>query len=287
LVIEDFRLIRSAIHNPKSKKSPVVEFSDTEFMICTAARLLEDRKTVFVGWGMPQLVAMLAERLYTPQLVQIFEFGAVGPQSQTPFIRGTMGGPTNVYRSLQWSNMNWAFAYAATGYVDYGMIGAAQIDAYGNVNSTLLGGTYERPGRRFPGSGGGNEVASLCWRTILVMKHEPRRFVERLDFMTSPGYLTGPGGREKAGLPRGSGPWRVVTSRALFGFNDETKRLKLLGILKGLTASEVLQGMEFKPLVAERLETLDPPTDEELRILRQQIDPSGIVIRGEKIRVER
>ncbi len=267
--------------------SPLVEFSDTEFMICTAARLLEDRKTVFVGWGMPQLVAMLAERLYTPQLVQIFEFGAVGPQSQTPFIRGTMGGPTNVYRSLQWSNMNWAFAYAATGYVDYGMIGAAQIDAYGNVNSTLLGGTYERPGRRFPGSGGGNEVASLCWRTILVMKHEPRRFVERLDFMTSPGYLTGPGGREKAGLPRGSGPWRVVTSRALFGFNDETKRLKLLGVLKGLTASEVLQGMEFKPLVAERLETLDPPTDEELRILRQQIDPSGIVIRGEKIRVER
>ena len=267
--------------------SQVVEFSDTEFMICTAARLLEDRKTVFVGWGMPQLVAMLAERLYTPQLVQIFEFGAIGPQSQTPFVRGTMGGPANVYRSLQWSNMNWAFAYAATGYVDYGMIGAAQIDAHGNVNSTLLGGTYERPGRRFPGSGGGNEVASLCWRTILVMKHEPRRFVERLDFMTSPGYLDGPGAREKAGLPRGTGPWRVVTSRALFGFDDETKRLKLLGALKGLTASEVLQGMEFKPLLAERLEELAPPTDEELRILRDQIDPSGIVIRGGNIRVER
>ena len=130
-------------------------------------------------------------------------------------------------------------------------------------------------------------MASLCWRTILVMKHEPRRFVERLDFMTSPGYLSGPGGREKAGLPRGTGPWRVVTSRALFGFDDETKRLTLLGVLRGLTASEVLQGMEFKPLLAERLEELAPPTDEELRILRDQIDPSGIVIRGEKIRVER
>jgi glutaconate CoA-transferase subunit B len=105
--------------------------------------------------------------------------------------------------------------------------------------------------------------------------------------MTSPGYLTGPGGREKAGLPRGSGPWRVVTSRALFAFDDETKRLKLLGILKGLTASEVLQGMEFKPLLAEPLETLDPPTDDELRTLRGEIDPSGIVIRGDKIRVER
>lgn len=264
-----------------------VEFTDTELMICAAARLLEDRKTVFVGWGMPQLVAMLAERLYTPNLVQVFEFGAIGPQSLIPFVRGTMGGPTNVYRSLQWSNMNWAFAYAGTGYVDYGMIGAAQIDAYGNVNSTLLGGTYERPGRRFPGSGGGNEVASLCWRTILVMKHEPRRFVERLDFLTSPGYLDGPGGREKAGLPRGTGPWRVVTSRALFGFDEETKRLKLMAILKDLTASEVLQGMEIKPLVAERIEELRPPTDEELRVLRDQIDPSGIVIRGEKIQVER
>ncbi len=265
----------------------MVEFTDTEFMICAAARLLEDRKTVFVGWGMPQLVAMLAERLYTPQLIQVFEFGALGPQSLTPFVRGTMGGPTNVYRSLQWTNMNWAFAYAVTGYIDYGMIGAAQIDAYGNVNSTMLGGTYERPGRRFPGSGGGNEVASLCWKTILVMKHEPRRFVERLDFMTSPGYLDGPGGREKAGLPRGTGPWRVVTSRAVFGFDEETKRLKLLGALKGLAAAEVLEGMEFKPLVAERLEPITPPKDDELEVLRKQIDPSGIVTRGEKMRAAR
>ena len=263
------------------------EFTEAEVMITLCARLLEDQKTAFIGFGMPQVAAILAQRIQAPQLVQVFEFGAVGPQSQTPFVRGTMGGPTNVYRSLQWSNMNWAFAYAATGYVDYGMIGAAQIDAHGNVNSTLLGGTYERPGRRFPGSGGGNEVASLCWRTILVMKHEPRRFVERLDFMTSPGYLSGPGGREKAGLPRGTGPWRVVTSRALFGFDDETKRLTLLGVLRGLTASEVLQGMEFKPLPAKRLEELAPPTDDELRVLRGEIDPSGIVIRGEKIRVER
>ena len=264
-----------------------IEFTDTEFMICTAARLLEDRKTVFVGWGMPQLVAMLAERLYTPQLVQLFEFGAIGPQSQTPFVRGTMGGPTNVYRSLQWSNMNWAFSYAATGYIDYGMIGAAEVDGYGNVNSTLLGGSYERPARRFPGSGGGNEVASLCWKTILVMKHEPRRFVEKLHFMTSPGYLDGPGGRERAGLPRGSGPWRLVTSRAIFGFEAESKRLLLLGVLKGLSEADVLEGMEFRPRVAEKLEELTPPSREELSILRQEIDPSGVIIRGETVRAAR
>lgn len=264
-----------------------VEFTDTEFMICAAARLLEDRKTVFVGWGMPQLVAILAERLYTPSLVQIFEFGALGPRSLTPFVRGTMGGPTNIYRSLQWTNMNWAFSYAATGYVDYGMIGALQVDPYGNINSTVLGGSYEEPARRFPGSGGGNEVASLCWKTIIVLKHEPRRFVEKLDFITSPGYGDGPGARERAGLPRGTGPWRVVTSRALFGFEEKTKRMRLLGALRGLGPEEVLAGMGFEVRQAESVEEMAPPREEELRFLREEIDPSGIIIRGEKMRAPR
>lgn len=253
-------------------------FTDTELMVCLAARLLEDRKTVFVGWGIPQVVALLAERLYTPHLLQVFEFGAIGPQSLTPFVRGTMGGPSNVYRSLQWTTMNWAFSYAATGYLDYGMIGALQVDPYGNVNSTLLGGTYDRPHRRFPGSGGGNEVASLCWKTIVVLKHEPRRFVERLDFMTSPGYLTGPGAREKAGLPRGTGPYRVVTSQALFGFDEETRRMVLVGVLRGLSVDQVIRGMGFAPLVAAKVDVLEPPTQEELSVLREQIDPARIIV---------
>jgi len=253
-------------------------FTETECTICLAARLLEDGKTVFVGWGIPQVVAILAERLYTPNLIQIFEFGAIGPQPLTPFVRGTMGGPSNVYRSLQWTTMNWAFAYAATGYLDYGMIGALQVDAYGNVNSTLLGGSYDRPERRFPGSGGGNEVASLCWKTIVVLKHEPRRFVEQLDFMTSPGYVTGPGAREAAGLPRGTGPYRVVTSQALFGFDDETRRMLLLGVLRGLSADQVTRGMGFEPRVAEKIEVLEPPTREELAVLREEIDPSRMII---------
>jgi glutaconate CoA-transferase subunit B len=265
----------------------VVEFTDTEFMICSAARLLEDRKTVFVGWGMPQVVAILAERLYTPHLVQLFEFGAVGPQSLTPFIRGTMGGPSNIYRSLQWINMNWAFSYAATGYIDYGMLGAAQVDQYGNLNSTFLGGTYEQPGRRFPGSGGGNEAASFVWKTIVVLKHEARRFVEKVDFLTSPGYLDGPGARERAGLPKDTGPWRVVTSKALFGFDEKTKKMRLLGVLKGLDPEEVIHGMGFKPEMAGKLLELEPPAADELRLLREQIDPSGIIIRGEKMRADR
>src|SRR3990170_3648074 len=132
-----------------------VEFTDTEFMIAQGARLIEDGKTIFVGWGIPQVVAMLAQKLYVPNVTQLFEFGAIGPQSVLPFVRGAMGGPQNTYRSLQWLNMN----------------------------STFLGGTFRKPERRFAGSGGGNQVASHCWKTIIVIKHEGRWFVPNVDFL--------------------------------------------------------------------------------------------------------
>jgi len=260
-----------------------IEFTDTEFMIAQGARLLEDGTSIFVGWGIPQIVAILAQKLYVPNVVQLFEFGAVGPQSLLPFVRGTMGGPQNTYRSLQWLSMNWAFAYSACGYMDYGMLGALQVDPYGNINSTYLGGTYEKPERRFAGSGGGNQVASHCWRTITIIKHEGRRFVPRIDFLTSPGYLGGPGAREKSGLPRGTGPYRVVTSKALFGFDEETKRMTLLSVLRGLEPEDVLKGMAFRPETAETIGEISPPTEEELRLLREEIDPSRIIIRGERM----
>lgn len=255
-----------------------VKFTDTEFMIAQGARLLEDGKTIFVGWGIPQVVAMLGQKLYVPDLLQLFEFGAIGPQPVLPFVRGTMGGPQNVYRSLQWSNMNWAFAYSASGYMDYGMLGAAQIDPYGNINSTFLGGTFEHPERRFPGSGGGNQVASHCWKTMIVIKHEGRRFVPKVDFITSPGYLTGPGARERAGLPAETGPHRVITSKALFGFDETTKRMKLLAVLRGLSPEEVVKEMAFEPLIADTVGEIPPPTPDELRLLREEIDPSRIII---------
>jgi glutaconate CoA-transferase subunit B len=248
-------------------------------MIAQCARLLEDQKTAFIGFGMPQVAAMLAQRLQAPQLVQVFEFGAIGPLPLTPFVRGTMGGPSNCYRSIAWTSMNQIFAQAQLGLIDYGVLGATQIDRYGNINSTMLGEDYARPKKRFPGSGGANEVASYCWKTIVVMLHERRRFVPRVDFVTSPGYLDGtPGVRERAGLPAGTGPWRVVTSKALFGFDDESREMTLLGVLEGLTEAEVLAEMEFKPRVPDRIETLAPPTPEELRILREEIDPSRAVI---------
>ena len=260
-----------------------VEFTDTEFMIAQGARLLEDGKTFFVGWGIPQVVAILAQKLYVPNVVQLFEFGAVGPQSALPFVRGTMGGAQNTYRSLQWLNMNWAFSYSASGYMDYGMLGALQVDPFGNINSTFLGGTFAAPDRRFAGSGGGNQVASHCWRTIIVIKHEGRRFVPRVDFLTSPGYLSGPGSREKAGLPAGTGPYRVVTSKALFGFDEDTKEMTLLSVLRGLDPEEIVREMAFRPRLAKPIDEIPPPTDAELRLLRDEIDPARIIIRGERM----
>ena len=250
-----------------------------EFMIAQCARLLPDQKTAFIGFGMPQVAAILAQRLHAPQLVQVFEFGAIGPTPLTPFVRNTMGGPANCYRSIAWTDMNTIFAQAQIGLIDYGVLGATQVDLYGNINSTMLGEDWRRPRKHFPGAGGGNEVASYCWRTIVIMMHEARRFVPRVDFVTSPGYLDGtPGARERAGLPAGTGPWRVVTSKALFGFGEESRKLTLLGVREGLDVAEVLADMAVKPEVAEPVETLALPTGRELDLLRNDIDPGRTII---------
>ena len=255
------------------------DFTESEFMICQCARLIEDGRIVFIGYGLPQIAAILAQRLHAPRMVQVYEFGAVGSLPETPFVRFTMGGPRNCYRSLAWTNMNTIFAQAQLGMVDLGVLGATQIDQFGNLNSTMLGDDYKHPEKRFPGSGGANEVLTQCWRTVIVIRHERRRFVKKVDFLTSPGYLDGtPGARERAGLPRDTGPWRVATSKALYGFDDHTRQMVLLGVLRGLSADEVLKEMEFTALVNEKVEELEAPTPEELRILREEIDPARAII---------
>lgn len=209
---------------------------------------------------------------------QVYEFGAIDPQVVTPLRAMTFGDSRNNYRCVCWTTMNPAFAHASVGMIDYGFLGAAQIDPYGNINSTQVGTDHSKPQRRFPGSGGANEVASLCWRTITVLKHEQQRFLKKINYITSPGYLDGPGAREKAGLPSGTGPFRVITSMAMFGFDEETKLMKLLAIAPGYTVKDVLENMGFEPLLAEPIEELKPPTEKELKLLREEIDPDRAVI---------
>jgi glutaconate CoA-transferase subunit B len=132
------------------------------------------------------------------------------------------------------------------GLIDYTFLGGAQIDAYGNLNSTMIGTDHSRSKVRFPGSGGANDLASLCWRTLVVTNHDRRRFVEKLDFVTTPGYLTGPGAREQAGLPPGTGPYRIITDLAVLGYHEETRRMMVLSLHPGVSLEQVRQTTGFK-----------------------------------------
>src|SRR5438093_879068 len=178
-------------------------YTSKELMICCAARLLEDGRTVAVGTGAPCAAAMLAQRTTAPQLVIFFEAGGVAPQLPTMPI--SVGDSRTFYRSVMATSMSDVMETCQRGLMDYTFLGGAQIDPYGNLNSTLIGGDYAKPRVRLPGSGGANDLASLCRRILVVMNQDARRFVPRLDFLTTPGYLTGPGAREAAGLPPGSG----------------------------------------------------------------------------------
>jgi glutaconate CoA-transferase subunit B len=159
------------------------------------------------------------------------------------------------------------------GLIDYTFLGGAQIDAYGNLNSTLIGANYARPRVRLPGSGGANDLASLCWRILVVTNHDRRRFVERLDFLTTPGYLSGPGAREAAGLPPGTGPFRVITDLAVLGYHETTKRMEIISPHPGVEMEQVRAATGFELGVRGPVAVTQPPGEEELRILREEVDP--------------
>jgi glutaconate CoA-transferase subunit B len=139
-------------------------------------------------------------------------------------------------------------------------------------------GDFKHPKVRLPGSGGGNDVGSFCWQTIAIMRHDKRRFVEQLDFVTTPGYLTGPGAREAAGLPPGTGPYRVVSNLAVLGYHVETKRMMLLAIQPGISIDQVVDNTGFELIIPRGVESNPPPTNEELRILRDEVDRDRLYI---------
>ena len=242
-----------------------------ELMICCAARLLEDGRTVAVGTGVPCAAAMLAQRTAAPSLVIFFEAGGVGPQLPTMPI--SVGDSRTFYRALMATSMADVMETCQRGLMDYTFLGGAQIDAYGNLNSTMIGKDYARPKVRLPGSGGASDLASLCWRILVVTNHDRRRFVEKLDFLTTPGYLTGPGAREAAGLPPGCGPYRVITDLAVLGYHDETRRMQVLSLHPGISLEQVCAATDFELGVQEPLGVTPPPTAQELQILREEVDP--------------
>jgi len=252
-----------------------LEYNTTELMACVASRVLEDGKSVFVGTGLPIIATILAQRLHAPNLLIVFEAGGLGPR--LPTIPISVGDSRTFHRACMAASMDYVMGVAQQGLVDYGFLGAAQIDRYGNLNTTVIG-DYSSPKVRLPGSGGANDVGSLCTRTIILMRHDKLRFMNKLDFLTTPGYLTGPGAREAAGLPAGTGPHRVITQLCVMGFNEETKEMSLISVHPGVTPEQVQENTSFKLHVGSEVAVTEEPTREELRLLREEIDPAGIVI---------
>jgi glutaconate CoA-transferase subunit B len=245
-------------------------YSKTELMICVAAKLFEDGATCFIGTGIPMLAAMLASRTTAPNLIPVFEFGGTGAMLEE--LPRAVGEARTFHKGVSALGICDTMETAQRGFIDFGFLGGAQIDPYGNLNSTAIG-EHDHPKARLPGAGGGNDVGSHCWRTVAIMQHDSRRFVPKVDFITTPGFLSGRGARQAAGLPPGTGPVYVVSTLALMDYEPETCRMRLKSLHPGVTVDEVKANTGFALIIPEKVGQNEPPSAEELRLLREEIDP--------------
>src|SRR5512137_1605290 len=230
----------------QSARSPPA-YKRTELMAICAAREIRDGEIAFIGTGLPMLGGMLAKHTHAPNCIMIFESGVVDARpKRTPL---SIGDACLVPGSVMLCGLTEVFGLIMqAGYVDVGYIGGAQIDKYGNLNTTIIG-DYHAPRVRLPGSGGANDIGSLAKRTIIMMKQDRLKFVEKLDYVTTPGYLGGPGGRERAGLPRG-GPACVISDMGVYRFDPETKVMYLDSVHPGLSVEEIRRNVSWDLRVA-------------------------------------
>ena len=264
--------------NKEEEHAKLGEYTSLEMMAVCGARNIKNGEIVFVGTGLPMLAAMLAKRTHAPKAKIVYEAGFIDSNA--------------VDLSLSIADSRLAYNAAAAiglietlgillqgGRVDVGFVGAAQIDEYGNINTTYIG-DFENPIVRLPGSGGGNDIVSSAKRIVIIMTHQKRKFVKKLHYLTSPGHLDGPEARKREGL-LGGGPSLVITNLCQMGFDEETKRVKLLTVHPGVTVEQVLENVGFDLIVPEHVPQTEPPTYKELEILRA-IDPQRLYLGKEK-----
>jgi glutaconate CoA-transferase, subunit B len=249
--------------------------TSSELMTINAARLLRDGDVVFVGVGIPNLACNLARRTHAPNLYMIYEAGVIGARpNRLPL---SIGDPTLVSGAAAVCSMYDIFTlYLQRGNVDVGFLGGAQIDRFGNINATVIG-DYQHPKVRLPGSGGSMEIAAWANRCYIMTPHQKRRFPERVDFHTSAGFLSGQGERKQAGV-RGGGPQAVVTNLGILT-PDESGELVLSALHPGATVEQARENTGWPLKVAADLRLTEPPGEEELRILREELDPGGIYLK--------
>ena len=249
------------------------KISPSELMIVAASRALEGNRTVFVGVGLPNIACNLARRSHSPDIELVYESGVFGAQpARLPL---SIGDPTLVSGATSVVSMADLFMlYLQGGLIDVALLGGAQIDRFGNLNTTVIG-DYQNPRTRLPGSGGACEIAINAKRIFMIMRLSKRAFVPKLDFLTSPGHLDGGDSRRKLGLP-GYGPDKVITDKALFTFDNPEREMMLVELAPGETVDSVQAVIGWPIRVADELREMMPPTAEELIVIREQLDPQGL-----------
>ena len=253
-----------------------LSYTASELMCINAARLLRDGDVVFVGVGLPNLACNLARRTHAPNLQMIYEAGVIGARpARLPL---SIGDPTLVSGACSVCSMYDIFTlYLQRGNVDVGFLGGAQIDRYANINATVIG-EYAHPKVRLPGSGGSQEMAAWANRCYIMTPHQKRRFPEKVDFCTSAGFLNGRAGREAAGV-RGSGPLEVVTNLGILE-PDDSGELVLTALHPGCTVEQVKENTGWPIKIAGDLKITEPVRETELNLLRNELDPEGIYLKG-------
>ncbi|MBN1122005.1 MAG: CoA-transferase subunit beta [Anaerolineae bacterium] len=250
------------------------DYTSSEMMIVAASRTLRGARTVFVGVGLPNIACNLARHTIAPDLELIYESGVYGAQpARLPL---SIGDPTLVTGALSVIPMGDLFGYYLQGgWVGAALLGGAQIDRHGNLNTTVIG-EYDSPKVRLPGSGGACEIAINARSTLIIMRLSQRAFVERLDFLTSPGYLEGGTSRAGRYMP-GAGPMQVITDKALFSFFNDDREMQIDALYPGVSIDEVTAEIGWPIRQHESIFEVDPPTDDEIRIIRTILDPEGTV----------
>ena len=250
------------------------EVRGTEIMAAAGAREIRDGDVVLVGIGLPWVACTLAKRTHAPGLTFLLEIGVINAEPKdTPV---GVADPRNFYRATSWTSYRDVMGMSLhRGVVDVGVLGALEIDRFGNLNTTLL---KDESGnvRYFNGSAGGNDTASLAKRTIVIMRHNKRKLRQALAHLTSPGFVHGRGRRELA--LRGEGPYRVITDRAVIGFDPDTHEATLVSLHPVVRLEEVLENTGFRLHVPQDLPPTPLPNSEELRLLREEIDPKSIYL---------
>ena len=252
-----------------------MNYTKSELLTVNAARLLRDEDVVFVGVGLPNLACNLAQRTHAPNLVMIYEAGVIGARpTRLPL---SIGDPTLVSGATAVCSMYDIFSfYLQRGNVDVGFLGGAQIDRFGNINATVIG-DYHHPKTRLPGSGGSMEIAGWANRCYIITPHQKRRFPEKVDFITSAGFLANRNERVATGV-RGGGPQGIVTHLGIME-PDETGEIILTGLHPGASVEQVKENTGWDIKIAAHLTITEPPSEDELRILHQELDPEGIYLK--------